>query len=43
MNAAINAAKNIALLGVAIKQPEKSGMCSCVLHNTYLGFKSISI
>lgn len=32
MDADINAAKNIALLGAAVNQPEKSGMWSCNLH-----------
>lgn len=34
MDADINAAKNIALLGAVVNQPEKSGMCSCSLHIT---------
>lgn len=34
MDADINAARNIALLGVVVNQPEKSDMYSCSLHRT---------
>lgn len=34
MDADINAAKNIALLGAVVNQPEKSGMLSCALHTS---------
>lgn len=34
MDADVNAAKNIALLGAVVNQPEKSGMWSCNLHIT---------
>lgn len=34
MDADINAARNIALLGVVVNQPEKSDMYSCALHRT---------
>lgn len=34
MDADINAARNIALLGVVVNQPEKSDMYSCSLHHT---------
>lgn len=34
MDADINAARNIALLGVVVNQPEKSDMYSCFLHRT---------
>lgn len=34
MDADVNAAKNIALLGAVVNQPEKSGMLSCALHTS---------
>lgn len=34
MDADVNAAKNIALLGAVVNHPEKSGMWSCNLHIT---------